>query len=59
MHIDKTNEVMMNHYKKQEIIKAQKRLTEEKMPIVKVLQLADKEFITVEELLDILYISKE
>lgn len=59
MVFDKSNEVMMNHYKKLEIIKAQKRLTEEKMPIVKVLQLADKEFITAEELLDIFYISKE
>lgn len=59
MYIDKTNEVMMNHYKKQEMIKAKKRLDEEKMPIVKVLQLANKEFITPDELLEALYISKE
>lgn len=59
MYIDKTNEVMMNHYKKQEMIKAKKRLDEEKMPIVKVLQLANKEFITTDELLEALYISKE
>lgn len=37
MYIDKTNEVMMNHYKKQEMIKAKKRLDEERMSIVKVL----------------------
>ena len=59
MFIDKLNEVLMNHYRKQEIIKATKRLDEEKMPIVKVLQLANKEFITTDELLEALYISKE
>ena len=59
MYIDKSNEVMMNHYKKQEIIKAKKRLEDEKMPIVQVLQLADKEFITIDELLEALYIDKE
>lgn len=59
MYIDKTNEVMMNYYKKQEIIKANERIKEEKMPIVKVLQLANKEFITIDELLEALYISKE
>ena len=59
MFIDKTNEVLMNYYRKQEIIKASKRLGEEKMPIVKVLQLANKEFITTDELLEALYISKE
>ena len=59
MFIDKSNEVLMNHYRKQEIIKATKRLDEEKMPIVKVLQLANKEFITTDELLEALYISKE
>lgn len=59
MFIDKTNEVLMNHYRKQEIILAKKRLDEEKMPIVKVLQLANKEFITTDELLEALYISKE
>ena len=59
MYIDKTNEVMMNYYKKQEILKAKQRLDEEKMPIVQVLQLADKEFITTDELLEALYIDKE
>lgn len=59
MFIDKTNEVLMNYYRKQEIIQAKKRLEEEKMPIVKVLQLANKEFITTDELLEALYISKE
>ena len=54
MFIDKLNEVLMNHYRKQEIIKATKRLDEEKMPIVKVLQLANKEFITIDELLEAL-----
>lgn len=42
MYIDKTNEVMMNYYKKQEIINARERIKEEKMPIVKVLRLANK-----------------
>lgn len=41
------------------MIKAKQRLDEEKMPIVKVLQLANKEFITTDELLEALYISKE
>lgn len=59
MFIDKSNEVLMNHYRKQEIILAKKRLEEEKMPIVQVLQLADKEFITIDELLEALYIDKE
>ncbi len=59
MYIDKTNEVMMGYYKKQKIIKAMERIKEEKMPIVKVLQLANKEFITTDELLEALYISKE
>ena len=59
MYIDKTNEVMMNYYKKQEILKAKQRLDEEKMPIVQVLRLADKEFITIDELLEALYIDKE
>lgn len=59
MYIDKTNEVMMNYYKKQEILKAKQRLDQEKMPIVQVLQLADKEFITIDELLEALYIDKE
>ena len=51
MYIDKSNEVLMNHYRKQEIIKANERI-KEGMPIVKVLQLADKEFIKTDELLD-------
>lgn len=59
MYIDKTNEVMMGYYKKQKIIKAMERIKEKKMPIVKVLQLANKEFITTDELLEALYISKE
>ena len=59
MYIDKTNEVMMNYYKKQEILKAKQRLDEEKMSIVQVLRLADKEFITTDELLEALYIDKE
>lgn len=59
MYIDKTNEVMMNYYKKQEILKAKQRLDQERMPIVQVLQLADKEFITTDELLEALYIDKE
>ena len=32
----------MNYYKKQEIINARERIKEEKMPIVKVLRLANK-----------------
>lgn len=59
MFIDKSNEVLINHYRKQEIIKAKKRFDEEKMSIVKVLQLANKEVITTDELLEALYISKE
>lgn len=58
MIIDKSNEVLMNYYRKQEIIKANERI-KEGMSIVKVLQLADKEFITTDELLAALYISKE
>lgn len=59
MYIDKTNEVMMGYYKKQEIIKANERIKEEKMPIVQVLKLANKEVISAEELLDALRINKE
>ena len=59
MFIDKTNEVLMNHYRKQEVIQAKKRLEEEKMSIIQVLQLANKEVITTDELLEALYISKE
>lgn len=59
MYIDKTNEVMMNYNKKQEIIKAKERFEEEHMSIAQVLKLANKEFISTEELLDALYISKE
>lgn len=59
MFIDKTNEVLMNHYRKQEVIQAKKRLEEEKMSIIHVLQLANKEVITTDELLEALYISKE
>ena len=58
MYIDKSNEVLMNHYRKQEIIKANERI-KEGMPIIKILQLTDKEFITTDELLDVLYISKD
>lgn len=58
MIIDKSNEFLMNYYRKQEIIKANERI-KEGMSIVKVLQLADKEFITTDELLAALYISKE
>lgn len=59
MYIDKTNEVHMNHYRKQEMIKAKKRIEEEKLPIVKVLQLANKEFITTHELLEALQIDRQ
>lgn len=59
MFIDKSNEVLMNHYRKQEIILAKKRMEEEKMSIIQVLQLANKEVITTDELLEALYISKE
>ena len=41
MYIDKSNEVLMNYYRKQEIIKANERI-KEGMPIVKVLQLIVK-----------------
>ena len=58
MVIDKSNEVLMNYYRKQEIIKANERI-KEGISIVRVLQLADKEFITTDELLEALYISKE
>ena len=59
MFIDKSNEVLMNHYRKQEINQAKKRLEEEKMSIIQVLQLTNKEVITTDELLEALYISKE
>lgn len=59
MIIDETNEVLMNYYKKQEIIKAKKRIEEENMPIIQVLQLINKKFISTDELLDALYIDKE
>ena len=59
MFIDKTNEVLMNHYRKHEVNQAKKRLEEEKMSIIQVLQLANKEVITTDELLEALYISKE
>lgn len=49
MEIDYTNEVMMNHYKKQELIKAKKRL-DEKMSKTDILKLADKRFITEDEI---------
>ena len=49
MEIDETNEVMMNHYKKQELIKAKKRL-EEKMSKAEILRLANKRFITEDEI---------
>lgn len=58
MYIDKSNEVLMNHYRKKEIIKANERI-KEGMPIINVLQLADKEFITTDELMEALYVSKE
>lgn len=47
--IDETNEVMMNHYKKQELIKAKKRL-DEKMSKAEILKLADTRFITADEI---------
>ena len=49
MEIDETNEVMMNHYKKQELIKAKKRL-DEKMSKAEILRLANKRFITEDEI---------
>ena len=59
MIIDETNEVLMNYYKKQEIIKAKKRIEEENMAIIQVHQLTNKKFISTDELLDALYIDKE
>ena len=47
--IDETNEVMMNHYKKQELIKAKKRL-DEKMTKAEILKLVDTRFITEDEI---------
>ena len=49
MEIDETNEVMMNHYKKQELIKAKKRL-DEKMTKAEILKLADTRFITEDDI---------
>lgn len=49
MEIDFTNEVLMNHYKKQELIKAKERL-EQKMTKAEILKLADDRFITAEEI---------
>ena len=49
MDIDYTNEVLMNHYKKQELIKAKQRL-DQKMTKAQVLKLADDRFITAEEI---------
>lgn len=49
MDIDYTNEVLMNHYKKQELIKAKQRL-EQKMTKAQVLKLADDRFITADEI---------
>ena len=43
MEIDETNEVMMNHYKKQELIKAKKRL-DEKMSKAEILKNETEEF---------------
>lgn len=47
--IDPTNEVMMNYYKKQELIKAKERL-EQKMSKADILKLADTRVITTEEI---------
>lgn len=47
--IDYTNEVLMNHYKKQEILKAKERLAQ-KMTKAEVLKLADERFITADEI---------
>lgn len=47
--IDPTNEVMMNYYKKQELIKAKERL-EQKMSKADILKLADTRVITAEEI---------
>lgn len=49
MDIDYTNEVLMNHYKKQELIKAKQRL-DQKMTKAQVLKLADDRFITADEI---------
>lgn len=49
MEIDETNEVLMNYYKKQELMKAKQRL-EEKKTKAEILQLADYRFITEEEI---------
>ena len=49
MEIDYTNEVLMNHYKKQEILKAKERLAQ-KMTKAEVLKLADSRFVTEEEI---------
>ena len=47
--IDYTNEVLMNHYKKQEIKKAKERLAQKKTK-AEILKLADERFITADEL---------
>lgn len=49
MDIDYTNEVLMNHYKKQEILKAKERLAQKKTK-AEILKLADGRFITADEL---------
>ena len=49
MEIDYTNEVLMNHYKKKEILKAKERLAQ-KMTKAEVLKLADSRFVTEEEI---------
>ena len=50
MEIDYTNEVLMNHYKKQEIRKAKERLEQQKMTKAEVLKLADERFVTADEI---------
>ena len=40
----------MNHYKKQEIRKAKERLEQQKMTKSEVLKLADKRFVTADEI---------
>lgn len=47
--IDYTNEVLMNHYKKQEIKKAKERLAQKKTK-AEILKLADDRFITADEI---------
>lgn len=47
--IDYTNEVLMNHYKKQEIKKAKERLAQKKTK-AEILKLADERFITADEI---------